>query len=327
MKKLLGLILILACVSLWTPAHAGKVTKVFTGDSTTCQAVYISSSGAQNNYGRVVTSSRVVVAAGPLYSNFQRAMFRFPYVKDTCDAAGIIGFDSICLILVAQSTSITAGDSWSYRLSVIDTNRNWVEGNQNGAAAANCEVCWDSTQKIGTGSCATAQDWAGDGATGAGDTMGVAPCANVPRCSLIVNDTWAAGKICTLWIDPNGSEYWLVSGGNQGVILFTNWKSGNISGLVYFYGDEDNNITSRLDSLPKLVVFGETSGETPTTHRRRVILAAEPDHMESPRWFQDYIGRTQQGDWESLLGHGAVSWWAFVNQTDSYGLSVWGGNK
>lgn len=231
-----------------------------------------------NNYGRVTGGGgRVQIRTGKNYSNLFYCFLRMPNFKDTCDeyynsATDTLICDSLRLRLgIHDAAGIGSGDTIRYFTAVIASDKDWVEGNSNAAAAANCEMCYDSAQTVGSGSCATKQDWHADGGVGANDTSYTSTdTLEINDGNASAGDTWYY-----LYVEPDAVETWINSDAdNEGVGIY--WSSVTDQAFAYFYGTE-NPAAGAQDSVPLFEFWGHTeSKSTPESPNALHDKSADP---------------------------------------------------
>jgi len=281
-SQMLALILILLSVLSFSPSMAADVTIVWKCDSTVYKHGYIYTLSALTNYGRVTTggaTTRVIGTIGTNYSNTFTEWQALTTFKDSCDAYGVVYIDSIKQVKHIQSVSISAGKWFYIRNVALDTIRRPGEGN-GAAAAANCEMCWDSCNTVGSGTCATRSDWGTDGAVGTADTMGM--WTGKPSDSFKCDEYLVAGNEITLWLDTLPARIWKDNTGTSlaGWLTLLTSKSANMQASVNTYGDE-SNMTGAADSVDYITLYGRTSGAVSPNAARRVILSEEVDEPDS----------------------------------------------
>jgi hypothetical protein len=165
-------------------------------------------------------------------------------------------------------------------VSGITSSHDWVEGNRNGANAQDCEVCSDSSQTVGSGTCATKTEWAAANATGAGDTLGI--CVGDPEDSTISggNQIFAgndfplvAGDSIYFYLDTTMCNLWQSGSDNNGFGIYI-WGGPSDQYYATIYGSE-SNCTGCADSIPYITLFGHTVTAGELSGRRRRILGGQ----------------------------------------------------
>jgi len=227
-------------------------------DSTQIEDAHILSGGtnAQCNYGRALAAGYPVVISGTASTNFYYPFFKIPAFKDSCDNHPGMIIDSAKLIVFIKTTAYDVNDQAWLAAVGIDTNMTWEEGNKNGAVGSDCDLCYDSAQKIGGGSCASALDWNSDGANGAGDTMGL--YLGEPEDSTVnggnqVFDFESNGDSLYIYLDTVMMDLWKdYAGANEGFKLH-HW--GGPVDVYYnqFYSSEQ--AAGQADSTPYVIVY------------------------------------------------------------------------
>jgi len=268
-------LIFLACVMMGGGGGATNITIQFK-DSTQIQDAHIYSNGPTINFGRskyLTVTNRVEVTVGCSYANNWKAAFRVPYFFDSiANHPGMVIDSGKLELWVITSASISGAEQIYLRTSGLDSNMNWVEGNKNGAAATDCEMCWDSSRTAGTGTCATKQAWATAGAAGATDTMGL--FTGKPSDSVLCSEGEpAGGEKITLWVDTVVMNQWKdYSYANEGFLVEWTTRSGNIQAYLSFYASECNTETAITDSTPVFTLYGH-DGAAPAAATKKVGAA------------------------------------------------------
>lgn len=230
-------------------------------DSTMIEDTYGYSANPTLNYGRSAAGGKEQVLVGTNSTTNYTMLIRVLGFKDTCDNyAGLI-IDSMKFSQVVLSVAtVGAGESIYLRAIGLDTNRNWVEGNRDAAAAQDCEMCWDSTQTEGVGTCASKQAWAATDSScvaGAGDTLGWD--TGLPADSVIIDENTAIGDIIDIYVAPAVGNVWKEqSYSNEGFAVVWSQRSGNIQAIPVFYGSEFES-AGRADSISSFTMYGHTA--------------------------------------------------------------------
>jgi hypothetical protein len=267
MKKLLFIILLLSTV----PVKGAAVTIKFI-DSVNVEEAYIQSNGAISNFSRVIeggSAARVIHYMGRNFSNNWNTVMRFPTFKDSTDNYSGLVIDSFKIVQKLHTATYDANDD-SYMFAVgIDTNMNWVEGNRNGVNAQDCEVCWDSAQTEGSGTCATKQTWLVSGARGTTDTMGI--WGGTPADSVLVFTDEVANDSIILYVDTQVVNQWKdYDYANEGVVIFT--RGGPNDQYFHKYYSSESNMSGSTDSINYAILYGSTpAAEAASTRRSKVI--------------------------------------------------------
>lgn len=268
--------LLLILLVLTIPVGAADIV-IEWKDSVVIEDAYVRSNDATNNFGRVTTAgaTRVVCDIGPFFSNERISIVRINTFKDSTDLhAGLI-IDSLLFSFSIQAVTVSVGDTFFIQTSGIDTNKNWVEGDRNGAEAQDCEVARDSAQQIGSaGTCATAQEWLVTMLRGTADTMGI--FTGKPADSVRMDDAVSAGDRILIYVDTVVGNIWKATADdNEGFCIRFTYKSGNISTALNWYGSE-TSVAGRADSIPTFTLYGSTPEVgVVSTRRRKVILGGQ----------------------------------------------------
>lgn len=267
---------------LAVPVAADTPVTIAWKDSVVIEEVDLYEAGTILNMGRATWASIPATRIGDNYGGARdRTLYRINTFKDSTDLHSGLIIDSLVLALVVNSEStITGAETLTLEAGGIDTNRNWVEGNRNAGEGLNCEVTWDSTQQVGTGgSCASAQEWLGAGATGTTDTMGLT--TGKPADNVVINAATSIGDIILLYVDTTVGNIWMATAdANEGIIV--RWTAETVGqGWVYFYSSEYNG-AGRADSIPTFTLYGYIPGEAAAG---QVIIIGQNDaetHYELP---------------------------------------------
>lgn len=247
-------------------------------DSTNIEDAYCYAVTPVVNYGRATSggTSRIILYIGNNYGNIWRTWIRISSFKDSCDNHSDLIIDSVIAVFFINTTTYDANDE-SYIAAIgIDTNMNWVEGNRAGTNAQDCELCWDSAQTAGAGSCATKQAWNTSGAAGPDDTLGLYTGETEDSThsgGALIFDGEAAGDSIFIYLDTAMCNLWKdVEYANEGFAIYT-WNGPSDQYYTIFYGSESNGGTLN-DSIPYVKLFGHTPGESSelSGRRRRLII-------------------------------------------------------
>ena len=253
-KSKLNIIAILILSSLFSTLCLAD--ELILKDSTEIEESYIQSNSVATNFGRVQQGgeTRVVIAQGPIYSNARKIAFRATNLDDSLDARSVTGLvDSAYIDWYIQAISNTGDSSgvyWVVRLSPLEPEKDWLEGNENAATAIDA-VTWDSCVHIGAGS-GPGIAWATAGAAGTADTVGYATGMTMDSVKITMDST--AGDRIRFYLDPQQIDDMRTAGANNGWLIATTSKSGNIAAAIQLYGSE-TSVTGRADSIPALHLF------------------------------------------------------------------------
>jgi hypothetical protein len=268
----MSIIVILLVLS--SPIFAADVTITFI-DSNNIEDAYCYSASPIANYSRVTSggAGRVVLYVGKNYANTWRPFFRISSFKDSCDNYSGLIIDSVIGVLFVNTVSYDVNDEEYIAPVGIDTNMNWVEGNRNGTNAQDCELCWDSSQAEGSGSCATKQAWNTAGAAGAGDSLGLYEGETEDSTHSggeQIFDGEAAGDSIYIYLDTAMCNLWKdYSYANEGFALYT-WDGPGDQYYTVFYGSETNG-ANLDDSIPYFILYGHTAEATSGQVMRTII--------------------------------------------------------
>jgi hypothetical protein len=257
---------------------AKDVTILFT-DSTNIEDAYCYATTSVVNYGRVTSGGldRVILYVGNNYGNIWRTWMRISSFKDSCDNYSGLIIDSVIGVLFVNTATYDANDEAYIAPVGIDTNMNWVEGNRNGGNAQDCEVCWDSAQTVGSGTCPTKRAWNTAGAAGANDSLGMYTGETEDSThsgGSQIFDGEAAGDSIFFYLDTVMCNLWKdYAHANEGFAIYT-WDSPSDQYYTVFYGSETNG-ANLDDSIPYFTLYGHTAvveGELSGRRRRAIIL-------------------------------------------------------